>query len=112
MNITPVQGGPTPDQKEMAAGNPSRGWKYGFWDCFSDPATCLLSILPSRAQPPPQPSFPWTILTSSLLLPLRRLRYGSLNFYWQARRLCQRCCYFLSVRNVLSRSCPRSHQPL
>jgi len=46
MAIAPVNGdGPTPDQEEMSktGGSAPRGWLHGFWDCFSDPATCCFT---------------------------------------------------------------------
>ena len=48
MNIEATKNGPTPDQMEMAksgGASGARGWMHGFWDCFSDPATCCLSII-------------------------------------------------------------------
>src|SRR5271156_804379 len=51
MNIAPVElSGMTPDEQELSKGGAaSRGWLHGFWDCFSDPATCCFSTSPSLA---------------------------------------------------------------
>ena len=122
MSIEPATqpGQPTPDEIE-AKEHPivERGWKFGFWDCFSDPATCCLSIhLNPEFALPEFPCIAWRnslsslVLTCSLLLSLRCLRNGPFNIQRNARFMCPRFSNLLPFRILLSRSCPRCHQSL
>lgn len=73
MNIAPVHGdGPTPDQEELSksGGSASRGWLHGFWDCFSDPATCCFSMSLSPLFFFPRDYFPTAISRAPLAMGL------------------------------------------
>jgi len=127
MSIEPATqpGQPTPDEIE-AKEHPivERGWKFGFWDCFSDPATCCLSIhltpefalLYSLALTLHElallNSFSSLGLTCSLLLSLRCLWNGPFNIQRNARFMCPRFSNLLPFGILLSRSCPRCYQSL